>query len=416
MMPGFMQLPGDFKLLLQILIHDYESLPERTPEDWCSMASTAEKTGLIPYLYWSIHQENIFKLIPESVRNRMQQIFYGSCARNIRIEKQLEAVLQKLAEINRPCILLKGSHLAWRIYPDPGTRPMGDLDILVQMSDLDLISGVLHELGYHTGVNPDYSLKYQCHLVFLRLTGGVPLEVHWDLFRPSLHCPLEADALWTHSRSTTVLNCPVNILAPEDALIHLCMHFAVQNFCRTGFKGLLDIHLIILKCDINWERVRGNLETGQALRPVLLCLHLTSLIYKTPLPEFTEKLFSEEQIPRDILQAAVSTMCTGLPDHPALERFTSDLNAKPRIISKLRYFLTVLFPDPGSLRALYGLSSGLFPLVKGYFRRWCDLIHRHGKTLIPFLRHQTPGDRRLQQTTLRLRQWIGSDSDRDNHS
>lgn len=60
----------------------------------------------------------------------------------------LGEVLAALGERGVETALLKGTHTAYTYFPDPGSRPMADVDILVAPSDLPAARGVLAAQGF----------------------------------------------------------------------------------------------------------------------------------------------------------------------------------------------------------------------------------------------------------------------------
>lgn len=61
---------------------------------------------------------------------------------------------------------------------------MGDIDVLIKEEDYIRASGILEGIGYKKdleGLNEDYWLHKQCHVVFLKKGNGLRLELHHGL-------------------------------------------------------------------------------------------------------------------------------------------------------------------------------------------------------------------------------------------
>jgi hypothetical protein len=71
--------------------------------------------------------------------------------RAARLRRELERVLVALAERGIEAFVLKGSHTGYRYFPEPGTRPATDIDLLVTPAQGRAAHGVLRDLGFLEG-------------------------------------------------------------------------------------------------------------------------------------------------------------------------------------------------------------------------------------------------------------------------
>jgi hypothetical protein len=71
--------------------------------------------------------------------------------RAARLRRELERVLVPLAERGIEVFVLKGSHTAYRYFPEPGTRPATDIDLLVMPAQGRAAEAVLRDLGFVEG-------------------------------------------------------------------------------------------------------------------------------------------------------------------------------------------------------------------------------------------------------------------------
>ena len=68
--------------------------------------------------------------------------------RSARMRSQLERLALAFAEHSIGVTVLKGMHTAFGYFPDPGTRPMADIDLLIRPQDLDGACATLLVHGY----------------------------------------------------------------------------------------------------------------------------------------------------------------------------------------------------------------------------------------------------------------------------
>ena len=155
-------------------------------------------------------------------------------------------LLQRIRNaVDGPIILFKGTDLAAR-FPDPTTRPYGDLDILVP--DATAVHAAMMRAGFV--VDDDEVNHLDSHnLVPLRWPGTpLPIEVHqsvhWVTWAPAPNVDeLFARAVPSRARIDGYLG-----LAPEHYALILAAH-AWRHHPLADILHLLDIALIAEECD-----------------------------------------------------------------------------------------------------------------------------------------------------------------------
>src|SRR5437879_13354466 len=68
--------------------------------------------------------------------------------RAARLRQELERILVPFADRGIEVLVLKGADTAYRYFPEPGTRPSSDLDLLVAPHDIAAAHTVLRHLGF----------------------------------------------------------------------------------------------------------------------------------------------------------------------------------------------------------------------------------------------------------------------------
>lgn len=199
--------------------------------DWESLPALAEEQGIGPLVYAHIQAAGVD--VPLAVKPVLQGLYLRHRrAGGIRARVLAEILLACQAE-NIPVLVLKGAVLAHLVYPQPGLRPMRDLDLLVRPSDLGRTRQTLLQLGF---VEPDeHLLDDHHHLTSLRRTTDgllVSVEVHHTLlsysrrgepaqFDDLIGAALSFDlAAWTGSTGSVI----VQTLSREDMLWHVYRH------------------------------------------------------------------------------------------------------------------------------------------------------------------------------------------------
>lgn len=139
-------------------------------------------------------------------------------------------------------VIIKGTGLAYDIYPSPELRPRGDTDLLIAEADLENVRTIMHGRGYtspHTS-GDTLAIRQQS---FTR--GGHVYDVHWDV----ANSPVVRDALPFEellARAIPIPRIAPNALAPSHvhALLLACIHRVAHHHDVERLIWLYDIHLL----------------------------------------------------------------------------------------------------------------------------------------------------------------------------
>lgn len=154
-----------------------------------------------------------------------------------------------------PVLVLKGSALAYWLYPQPFLRECSDIDLLLPTrANAEHAAESLGALGYAMHHQPD-DLAHE--LLCRRALGNgmeVDLDVHWRLANAPVFADLFSfDELQTASIDLPKLGPNVRGLGPVHAFVHACLHRAINVYTGIGdrLKWLYDLHLLAEHFDAN---------------------------------------------------------------------------------------------------------------------------------------------------------------------
>jgi len=141
------------------------------------------------------------------------------------------ALLEPLAAAGVETMLIKGAALADR-YPEPGLRPMDDVDVLVRSDQHRDAVDALHRAGWRATrrQGPEYSASLAHPSM-----PGLPVDLHRELAVPSEAVfRFAASDLWEASRTVSVFGAPTSVPSPEVELLLLATHAGkpYHNFDR----------------------------------------------------------------------------------------------------------------------------------------------------------------------------------------
>lgn len=106
-----------------------------------------------------------------------EKMFLQTMANNIRVGHDHTELHEILSSNNIPYVAMKGSASAM-YYPEPFLRTMGDVDFLVNNSDLERAGALLEQAGFA----PVEKNDHECHIAYHRRMNGIRSiwEMHWS--------------------------------------------------------------------------------------------------------------------------------------------------------------------------------------------------------------------------------------------
>ncbi len=198
----------------------------RQIESWAGLSTVAEEQGLAPLLY--VHLQKAEIPLPRDLKRELQALYLRhKHANHIRLQTLQELVLA-FNEANIQAIVLKGAALSLLVYPEPGLRPMRDLDILVKKSTAKQAQHLLAKLGFDAPMPPTDDLPDKHLAVATRQVEGLTMsiEIHHNLFNKDYPVSLDIESLTAPPLAFEVNGTPAYTLGYEDMLWHLCQHVA----------------------------------------------------------------------------------------------------------------------------------------------------------------------------------------------
>ena len=140
---------------------------------------------------------------------------------------EINVVLHGLATAGIPVILLKGTPLAYSLYPMPSARPRVDTDLLVPRHQVDRLRQTMAGMGYEAPLFCDGELLF-CQFPLQRTDAfGVVhrFDCHWRISTQSVFADvLTFDEVAPRSIPVPALGEHARTLAPVDALLLACVH------------------------------------------------------------------------------------------------------------------------------------------------------------------------------------------------
>jgi len=239
---------------------------------------------LIAYAYYRLHAAGLEASLAAELRSPLREAFYGAAGDTMLRKHELANALQALGAAGIIPVLFKGAALAHTVYPDPACRPMSDLDLWLTREEMAPAQAALESLGYVQHLKSTRPIELQVQrrgeiqLLGSRDGSGL-IELHWGIFAGEwLERTTAIDEVAIRSRTEPVIveGHEALRLAPEDGLIQLAVHLAINHqFGQPFMRGLLDVALLARAQPVDWTIVVARARAWQVGTVVWAVLRLS---------------------------------------------------------------------------------------------------------------------------------------------
>lgn len=152
----------------------------------------------------------------------------STLGRSTLLRHALAEILAALDARSVDVAVLKGIAYEDLIYPDPGTRPSSDIDLLVPGSERRAALGTLARLGYRPSASaPGFDQPDYHEISFRR--DAVNVDLHFAL-APLVRGAIDYVALWNDMRTWNFAGRVTKTPSFEHAAINQALHMAIHHF------------------------------------------------------------------------------------------------------------------------------------------------------------------------------------------
>jgi hypothetical protein len=144
---------NDFKLLCRVFepweIGSYGLCDELKNVDWKILFQLADGFRVLPALYVALERREILGSLDKEVYDFLEGVYELNLQHNQLLKREALFVIRLLNSIGIQPILLKGmAGLLSNLYEDEAERIIGDIDILVNLSELPVVLEEMLDHGY----------------------------------------------------------------------------------------------------------------------------------------------------------------------------------------------------------------------------------------------------------------------------
>jgi hypothetical protein len=351
------------------------------PGDWRELLDLARSQRVLCLLWGRITDKGLANDAPSAIRDTMQAALRRNTMRNLRYYGELRRLCEALQAEGIPLILLKGIHLAAGVYGNMGLREMNDIDVLVRREHLTRTADILMDMGYaaQKTILPENTTQTAHHLPPLVKPGHACIEVHWNLTRPGKSYSMDPDKLWNRAVPVTVAGCEALALAPEDLLLHLCLHTSYQHQFAFGLRPSCDIAEIAhcFRETLDWTGLAERANQRGWRRGVYLAFVLANELAGAGVQDqVLEGLRPVDMTEQEVDMVRRQTF-TDKHEVNAIPLHFAELLQSPTWAEKARIFWQRIFLPREFLAANYGVPTDSWKIYPCYPRRVFDLLRRH---------------------------------------
>jgi hypothetical protein len=384
-----------------------ERLARVSAEEWSMVVELAKQHNLAPLLYYNLQRMNT--TLPGDITKRLKQSFLRNMARMMAFFHDLTNLLRMMQENDIPVIVLKGAYLAEAVYKNIGLRMMGDIDIMVEKEDLVRVDKLLLAYGCIPEEHSRVIAKDQHHFRYYLPGSRLLLEIHWTIIDPTLPLRIDVGTLWSRAQPVALAQAPALTLAPEDLLLHVCVHTASHTY-EMRLRMVCDINEVVRHygTELNWQEIGARARQWGSVRAVYVILRLAQELLGTSVPaDWLASLRPEKFDDRylDLVREQIFVDRAGLPDGQERSSFFNGLSqlwGTKGFRSKLALLRERLLPPRETLARLYPVpvnSWRIYLYFPVYFK---DILVRRSAVLWKLLRGD-PEARAVTEHTSQVR-------------
>ena len=348
------------------------SKPKIPDEKWDDVLSSLSCHGIVPLLYFNIAQFSKELRPPEKIVARMREVFLLSHARYMRMERQLREVLYVFHTEKVPVLVIKGPALAWAAYLEPATRPSMDIDLLVEPQQYLKARRALNQIGYKSQFQRFEMTKELFNAEqFVNPTTSrrlFPVDLHWSLFQyHGTKRDNNVEEFFCRAITFETPERTFQTLDHVDALIYAAFHLILHHPETMRLTWISDIAFLarhIVEPD-DWELLQQRASAFKLCLAMQESLKLAEMWNGLEIPEMYRDFTKWPKVTSAEKDEFTYVMNKHGPDI-RLKGYLASLRTNPE---KIKYLLTVAFPDSDLIRITYPPSKKwLLPF--SYIRRW----------------------------------------------
>lgn len=254
----------------RFIVGDDRPLVPPSTVDWVEVDRLARVHSVGPILLRALAQD----AVPSELASRWGQARTTYLRNHLRAMRAAVRLFAILEDAGLRAAATRGLVLAQELYPEPGLRPMRDVDVVVE--DRDAVAAALAARG----IEPVERRRTQ----LIYVLDGITFEIHWIFLNSKRYMGTVTSTSLIDSRRP--LPTPEGLIFRIDdteemlALItHVFIHHELDKL-----HPLVDIGLYLRRTEIDWTALRTLCRQHNLTRMVALSCAFADWLLETGLP------------------------------------------------------------------------------------------------------------------------------------
>ncbi len=374
------------RLLDILFLQDGSGLPDPAQfddQDWETMLAMVRKHRLGPLLHWRLTRECRDLAVPDNCREFCTQAFRAASMRALLLRRELVLVDQLLASAGIQHRALKGAWLAFNAYPQPGLRPLRDLDILVPAADVLRAFQVLLDGGCSRFEKQDVSLEFRLehgkHIhPLLSPSGQVSVELHHRLYSPEGEGQSEFElsaneGFWQRGIEEEVVGARIAYLLPTEQLLHLIVHAVYDHQFTNGPLLVADLGYLLRTHSVDWPQFWELARLGGHLRGAVLALRLLERFWGKQAIEWPAGTQDHDYATDALIDISTQLMLCDFEARGDVN-LGHGIESQGSLTDKASFLLGKAFPAKSTIAATAPVSEDSLWIYAWYPVRWWKLL------------------------------------------
>jgi hypothetical protein len=318
--------------------------------DWVKFTRQTSSHGVSGLIYYHIRQRGLQYIFPDNVHRFLKTAYYRNIIQNMLTLKELRKILAALQGHGIEPLLIQGiSLLISQVYASLGMRPLNDVDLLIEQTQLKPARQILHELGYralpfYPNLFSNQKILFDIHsdifnadrIAARRYVSAASNKSLWQAAHP-------LEGAWGKTRS----------LSLNDQIITAAAHLQKHSFSRLIW--LADIMTLLHGHETghDWSKTAARAKELNLQKPLYFTLMMIRQVFNySPPITLTANLLDKK------LSLTEKALLCGLLNGARQECVSEalDLCSINPIGKKLLYLKENIFPKPKIIKQVAGYS------------------------------------------------------------
>lgn len=239
--------------------------------DWDRLIEASSHQMVAPALAWRLRDD---ARVPKAAAEFFEAVLFLNADRNAQIRDGLISLGRALNASAIVPLLLKGSGLLLgKVYPHPGMRFIGDIDLLLEADQLHRAREILMGAGYRPIAEGDYPHLHQMPML-VHEASGIGVELHRLPITQDLATLAPVPELLDRAELLQVDGGTFRLPAPTDRIALAIAHGQIKDHAHArgvpALRALLDVavHMQRFEAAIDWPDLLARFKRAGA-SPVL---------------------------------------------------------------------------------------------------------------------------------------------------